>query len=178
MYSPAAESHRPHARRGCRLVHVRLLHQHNIGIAFQCFAGGLFAGVGSMFFLGYNGAFGGAVAGYLTERGLSPTFYSFVVTHAAFELTAIVLLGRRRAAHRALRCSRPGASRSVQALDAGGARVRRDHLRRHRHAAHRRGHRGVLVLGTLAAVAAEVRRRGVCWVAVLGYLTFQGRRAD
>ena len=35
----------------------------------------------------------GAVAGYLTERGLSSTFYSFVATHSAFELTAIVLSG-------------------------------------------------------------------------------------
>jgi len=28
---------------------------HNIGIAFQCFAGGLFAGIGSLFYLIYNG---------------------------------------------------------------------------------------------------------------------------
>ena len=67
--------------------------RHNIGLAFQCFAGGLFAGVGSLFFLAFNGAFFGALAGYLTERGLASTFYSFVVTHAAFELTAIVLSG-------------------------------------------------------------------------------------
>ena len=65
----------------------------NIGVAFQCFASGLFAGVGSLFFLAFNGAYGGAIAGYLTERGLGSTFYSFVVTHAAFELTAIVLSG-------------------------------------------------------------------------------------
>ncbi len=67
--------------------------KNNISVAFQCFAAGLFAGVGSMFFLIYNGVFGGAIAGYLTERGLGETFYSFVVTHAAFELTAIVLSG-------------------------------------------------------------------------------------
>jgi uncharacterized membrane protein SpoIIM required for sporulation len=67
--------------------------RHNVGIAFQCFAGGLFAGVGSIFFLFYNGAVIGGIAGYLTERGLGATFYSFVVTHGAFELTAIVLAG-------------------------------------------------------------------------------------
>src|SRR6185312_6845756 len=67
--------------------------RNNIGIAFQCFAGGVFAGLGSLFFLAFNGAFGGAIAGYLTEKGLGPTFYSFVVTHSAFELTAIVLSG-------------------------------------------------------------------------------------
>jgi len=56
----------------------------NIGVAFQCFASGLFAGVGSLFFLAFNGAYGGAIAGYLTEKGLGSTFYPFVVTHAAF----------------------------------------------------------------------------------------------
>jgi uncharacterized membrane protein SpoIIM required for sporulation len=67
--------------------------RHNIGVAFQCFAAGLFAGLGSLFFLAYNGAFAGALAGFLTERGLSSTFYSFVVTHSAFEITAIVISG-------------------------------------------------------------------------------------
>jgi stage II sporulation SpoM-like protein len=43
--------------------------RNNITIAFQCFAGGLFAGLGSLFYLAYNGAFSGAVAGYLTHRG-------------------------------------------------------------------------------------------------------------
>ncbi|HEX4584936.1 MAG TPA: stage II sporulation protein M [Burkholderiaceae bacterium] len=66
---------------------------HNIGLGFQCFAGGIFAGVGSAFFLAYNGVFNGAVAGYLTEDGEAINFYSFIVTHSAFELTAIVLAG-------------------------------------------------------------------------------------
>jgi hypothetical protein len=41
----------------------------------------------------FNGVLAGSIAGYLTWRGLGPNFYSFVVTHAAFELTAIVLAG-------------------------------------------------------------------------------------
>src|SRR6202008_638920 len=67
--------------------------RNNVGVAFQCFAGGLFAGLGSVFFLAYNGAFSGALAGYLTQRGLSSTFYAFIATHSSFELTAIVLAG-------------------------------------------------------------------------------------
>lgn len=67
--------------------------RHNIGISFQCFAGGLFLGAGSLFFLAFNGLMLGAVAGYLTARGLGSTFYPFVATHSAFELTAIVLSG-------------------------------------------------------------------------------------
>jgi uncharacterized membrane protein SpoIIM required for sporulation len=65
----------------------------NVGIAFRCFAGGVFFGLGSLFFLGFNGAVIGAVAGYLTFRGYNETFYSFVITHGAFELTAIVISG-------------------------------------------------------------------------------------
>lgn len=66
---------------------------HNIGIGFQCFAGGVFAGVGSVFYLVFNGVLGGAIGGYLTSRGYGENFYSFIVTHSAFELTAIVLSG-------------------------------------------------------------------------------------
>ena len=36
--------------------------EHNIGIGFQCFAGGLFFGLGSLFFLSYNGMILGGVA--------------------------------------------------------------------------------------------------------------------
>ena len=66
---------------------------HNIGLGFQCFAGGLFAGLGSIFFLAFNGLMLGGVAAYLTSTGHANNFFSFVVTHAAFELTAIVLAG-------------------------------------------------------------------------------------
>ena len=67
--------------------------RNNIGIAFQTFAGGLLLGVGTLFYLLFNGIEIGAVAGHLTQQGLTTTFYSFVVGHSAFELTAIVLAG-------------------------------------------------------------------------------------
>ncbi|MDG9930266.1 MULTISPECIES: stage II sporulation protein M [unclassified Pseudomonas] len=65
----------------------------NIGIAFQTFAGGLIFGLGSLFFLLYNGLVIGAVAGHLTRIGYSETFWSFVIGHGAFELTAIAFAG-------------------------------------------------------------------------------------
>ena len=65
----------------------------NIGIAFQTFASGLLFGLGSLFFLLFNGLMIGAVAGYLTQLGYSETFWSFVIGHGAFELTAIALAG-------------------------------------------------------------------------------------
>ena len=65
----------------------------NIGIAFQTFASGLIFGLGSLFFLLYNGLVIGAIAGHLTRIGYSETFWSFVIGHGAFELTAIALAG-------------------------------------------------------------------------------------
>ena len=65
----------------------------NIGIAFQTFASGLLFGLGSLFFLLFNGLMIGAVAGHLTQIGYGATFWSFVVGHGAFELTAIALAG-------------------------------------------------------------------------------------
>ncbi len=65
----------------------------NIGIAFQTFASGLLLGLGSLFFLLFNGLTIGAVAGHLTEIGYDQPFWSFVIGHGAFELTAITLAG-------------------------------------------------------------------------------------
>ncbi|WP_439886210.1 stage II sporulation protein M [Pseudomonas sp. MBLB4123] len=65
----------------------------NIGIAFQTFASGLLLGLGSLFFLLFNGLMIGAVAGHLTQIGYGQTFWSFVIGHGAFELTAIALAG-------------------------------------------------------------------------------------
>jgi uncharacterized membrane protein SpoIIM required for sporulation len=50
-------------------------------------------GLGSVFFLIFNGLVIGAVSGHLTEIGSGQTFWSFVIGHGAFELTAIALAG-------------------------------------------------------------------------------------
>jgi uncharacterized membrane protein SpoIIM required for sporulation len=65
----------------------------NVGIGFQTFAAGIFAGVGSLFLLVYNGVSIGMVAGFLTARGHGDLFWQFVCGHSAFELNAIVLCG-------------------------------------------------------------------------------------
>lgn len=67
--------------------------RNNTGIGFQVFAGGLVYGIGSIFFLLFNGLVIGAIAGHLTEIGYVETFWGFVAGHSAFELTAIVLSG-------------------------------------------------------------------------------------
>jgi len=146
----------------------------NISIAFKCFASGILLGVGSLFFLAYNGIVAGSLAGYLTARGHGETFYSFVVTHGAFELTAIVLSGA-------------AGLRLGHALLAPGRRTRRAALE----LAARES--AVLVYGVVAmlliaagleafwssaswiAPAVKFAAGGVCWVLVIAYLVGQGR---
>ena len=151
--------------------------KNNIGISFQCFASGLFAGIGSLFFLAFNGILGGAIAGHLTHLGLSRTFYSFVVTHGAFELTAIVLSGAAglRLGHALLA---PKNLSRVQSL----VTAARESI--------------VIVYGVILMllIAAAIEAfwssqrwiplpmkysvAAICWAAVLSYLTLQGRGHD
>lgn len=67
--------------------------QNNIGISFRTFAGGIIWGVGSIFFLVYNGMILGALAGHIVNIAYNETFFSFVIGHGAFELTAIAFSG-------------------------------------------------------------------------------------
>jgi uncharacterized membrane protein SpoIIM required for sporulation len=67
--------------------------RNNTGIGFRTFAGGLMFGIGTLFFLLFNGFQIGAVAGHLTEIGYIETFWGFVSGHSAMELTAIALSG-------------------------------------------------------------------------------------
>lgn len=65
----------------------------NISIGFRTFAGGLLFGLGSVFFLVFNGVVLGTVAGHMIDPAYATAFYSFVIGHGSFELTAIALAG-------------------------------------------------------------------------------------
>lgn len=65
--------------------------RNNVGIDFQIYASGLFAGIGTIISTVYNGVVIGGVAGHLTRLGYGSTFWSFVCGHSAFELTAAVI---------------------------------------------------------------------------------------
>ena len=149
--------------------------RHNTGLALQCFATGALFGLGSLFFLAYNGLVIGAVAGYLTWRGHGENFWPFVATHGAFELTAIVIAG-------------------AAGLSLGGALLapgRRPRLLALREATVRAAPLvyGFMAMFVLAAaveafwssarwVPAEVKFAvaGLCWSGVLGYLLLQARQ--
>ena len=175
MYSESAESIGRTA--GTDWAMFGFYIRNNVSVAFQCFASGLAAGLGSVFYLVYNGALLGAVAGYLTERGLSATFYSFVVTHGAFELTAIALAGAAglKLGHSLLA---PGRRTRGQSLVAAAKECVAIVY-------------GVIAMLIIAAAleafwssaqwvphAVKYSVAGVCWFAVFAYFIWQGRRED
>lgn len=67
--------------------------QHNTSIGLQCFAWGLFFGLGSLYELISNGVILGTVFGHMAASPHASNFYTFVTAHGPFELTAIVLSG-------------------------------------------------------------------------------------
>jgi uncharacterized membrane protein SpoIIM required for sporulation len=174
MYSDSAASFGRNRDAASDLQMFGYYVMHNIGIGFRCFAAGLFAGVGSAFFMVYNGVSIGAVGGYLIAAGHGVNFCSFVVTHAAFELTGIVLAGA-------------AGLRLGFAWIAPGRHTRLEALRLAARAA------VVVVYGVigLLLIAAAVEafwssarwiapsvKYGVgaaCWLLVCGYLGWQGR---
>jgi uncharacterized membrane protein SpoIIM required for sporulation len=93
MYDPKAEHIGRNRESGDDFLMFGFYIKNNISVGFQTFAGGMLFGLGSIFFLFYNGLVIGAVAGHLTEIGYAKTFYSFVIGHGSFELTAIVIAG-------------------------------------------------------------------------------------
>jgi uncharacterized membrane protein SpoIIM required for sporulation len=62
----------------------------NLAIDFQTFAGGIIAGIGSLFFLCFNAVFLGAAAGHIINKNLGGTFFPFIIGHSSFELTALI----------------------------------------------------------------------------------------
>lgn len=91
----------------------------NISIGLRTFASGLLAGIGTVLVLLFNGITIGAVAGHLQHIGSGDPFWRFVVGHAPFELTAIVIAGGA-GLQLGLRLLAPGRKRRIDALIEGG----------------------------------------------------------
>jgi uncharacterized membrane protein SpoIIM required for sporulation len=119
MYDPAGSAIGRLPQTGSNWYAFGFYISNNIGIAFQCYVSGVLFGLGTLWFVAFNGAFGGAIGGYVAASGYGGTFFPFIATHSAFELTAIVLCGAA-----GLRIGRavlwPGRlSRSAALLEAG-----------------------------------------------------------
>jgi len=148
----------------------------NVGIAFRCFATGIFFGLGSMFFLFVNGLFGGVVGAFVCTAGYCESLLSFVVGHGAFELTAIVLSGAA-GMRLGLLLVAPGPWRRVDALARHAPELGRVLL-------------GVAAMLVVAAViegfwspsnapaAVKFAVGAALWVLVIAYLALAGRRRE
>ncbi len=93
MYEPTAEHIGRNRDAESDFLMFGFYIRNNISIGFQTFAGGMLFGLGTLFFLCFNGLYIGGVAGHLTHIGYGVPFYSFVAGHSAPELIAIVLAG-------------------------------------------------------------------------------------
>jgi uncharacterized membrane protein SpoIIM required for sporulation len=91
MYDPASEHFLtpPDVGSGADMFGYYIYN--NISIAFRTFAGGILAGIGSLFILSVNGIFLGAAAAHIVNLGFGKTFFPFIIGHGSFELTAIIL---------------------------------------------------------------------------------------
>ncbi|MDR1662741.1 MAG: stage II sporulation protein M [Azoarcus sp.] len=95
MYAPdAARLGLPPSREAASQISMLAFYiSNNVRIDFQCFAGGIAFGLGSAFFLIFNGLMIGATAGHLTRIGLIETFWGFAAGHSAPELIGMALSG-------------------------------------------------------------------------------------
>ena len=78
---------------GERPALVSRLVTNNVRVAFTCFAGGIFLGVGALFILAFNGFAIGAAAGHFANAGLLGYLLDFIVGHGVLELFAIWVAG-------------------------------------------------------------------------------------
>jgi uncharacterized membrane protein SpoIIM required for sporulation len=87
----------------------------NVAIDFRIFAGGMAAGVGTLFFLLFNGLHLGAAAGYVNHACNPESFWSFVAGHSSFELLGMIVSGMA-GMRLGLAILRPGRLPRVRAL--------------------------------------------------------------
>lgn len=66
----------------------------NVSICFRSFAGGVFGGIPALLSIALNGMHAGVIGGWLSKDAATSTpFWSFVITHASFEITGLLLSG-------------------------------------------------------------------------------------
>jgi uncharacterized membrane protein SpoIIM required for sporulation len=66
---------------------------HNGSIALLSFVTGIFLGLGSVYFLIYNGLFLGVLISHILNTDSGPNLLKFIIAHSSFELTGLVFAG-------------------------------------------------------------------------------------
>jgi len=87
MYSEPVQGRAPWISTPMAGFYIR----NNTAIGLQCFAFGLFFGVGGLFVTATNAIFLGAAFGHMATVPQADNFFHFVTAHGPFELTAVVL---------------------------------------------------------------------------------------
>lgn len=65
----------------------------NVQVAFMAFAGGVLAGIGTVYALFFNGLLLGAIVGFYANLGIAGWILTFVAGHGVLEMTAIFIAG-------------------------------------------------------------------------------------
>jgi len=147
----------------------------NVSIGFRTFAAGIFGGVPALISLGLNGMHLGVIAAWLSKDPYTvEVFWSFVITHASFELTGLVL-SAMAGMRMGLALIHPGRRSRSHALSAAGQTMFPVIV-------------GAALLTVLAAfveafwsaapqVSANVKYivGALCWALVVLFFTFAGR---
>jgi uncharacterized membrane protein SpoIIM required for sporulation len=174
MYDPDSEHFLRERTSDSDLLMFGFYIRNNIGIGFRTFASGMLLGLGSAFFLIFNGLVLGGAAAHLDHVGFGTTFYPFVIGHGAFELTAIALAGLAGMKLGAAVLA-PGRRTRVRALVEEGRRAAQIVY----------GFAGMLVIAAFleafwsssSFVPAEVKLGvgAVLWIGVMTYFALAGR---
>jgi len=93
MYNPSGSVQTDARGADSNLLMFGVYIYNNIGIAFQMFAGGALFCIGALIPLLFNSFYFGAVTAHIVNVGFEGPFFSFVITHGSFELTAIIIAG-------------------------------------------------------------------------------------
>ncbi|MDN3575412.1 stage II sporulation protein M [Chitinimonas viridis] len=147
----------------------------NVSICFRTFAGGLFGGIPALFSLVFNGMHFGVIAAWLSrDPAVAEVFWSFVITHASFEITGLLLSGVA-GLRLGLTLIRPGrlsrrhalisASRHIFPVLVGAALL----------TALAAFFEGFWSASSLIPPTTKFIVGGICWALVIGFFVFAGR---
>lgn len=148
----------------------------NVSICFRTFAGGIAGGIPALFSTAFNGMHFGVIGAWLSkDPATRNNFWSFVITHSAFEVTGLLLSsmagmrmgltlihpGRRSRAH-----ALQDASADMFPVIVGGALLTFGAA----------FIEGFWSASTAIPASAKYAVGGVCWTLVIAFFVFAGRR--